>query len=276
MLYDGVMEPQRTAVSGPLKLQIADDIRMRIERGDLVPGDSLPTIEELCEQWHCSANPAREAIALLKQQGLISTGQGKPPVVRAPLRRIVRSSDRHQAEKDLALAPEGERQAIGVAETDMGASLDELKLKVSFDMIKADNELSGVFDIKPGEKLLRRVYEMVEPRSRRRQSWSVSYLPHALISGNPALLDEANEPWPGGTQHQLHTVGIEIARMVDVVTAAMPTTAEAKQWELDAGVPMLRVRRISIDTQDRVVEVSDADFPADRTELRFNTPLKPW
>jgi GntR family transcriptional regulator len=104
----------------------------------------------------------------------------------------------------------------------------------------------------------------------------VSYLPYALISANPDLLDSKNEPWPGGTQHQLYTVGIEITRIVDVVTSVMPTTAEAKHWELDAGVPMLRVRRISIDTQDRVVEVSDADFPADRTELRFATPLKQW
>lgn len=91
-------------------------------------------------------------------------------------------------------------------------------------------------------------------------------IPHALLSTNPDLLDSKNEPWPGGTQHQLYTVGIEIACVVDVVTSAMPTTAEAKQWELDAGVPLLRVRCISIDTQDRVVDVSDSDFPADRTE----------
>lgn len=270
------MEPQPTAVTGPLKLRIADDIRMRIERGELAPGDSLPTIEELCEQWQCSANPAREAIALLKQQGLISTGQGKPPVVRAPLRRVVRSSERHQVEKDLVLAPEGERRALGVAETDMGATLGELPLSVEYDEIEAENDLAGVFEVSPGTKLLRRIYGMSEPRSHRRQAWSVSYIPTALISANPALLDAANEPWPGGTQHQLHTVGIEIAKMVDVVTAAMPTTADAKQWELDAGVPMIRVRRISIDTQGRVVEVSDADFPADRTELRFATPLKLW
>ena len=31
-----------------------------------------------------------------------------------------------------------------------------------------------------------------------------------------------------------------------------------------------------IDTQDRVVDVSDSDFPADRTELRCTTPLRPW
>jgi GntR family transcriptional regulator len=270
------MEPQPTAVTGPIKLRIADDIRMRIERGELAPGDSLPTIEDLCEQWRCSANPVREAIALLKQQGLISTGQGRPPVVRAPLRRVVRSSERHQDEKDLVRAPLAERRAIGVAETDMGAALNELVCLADYDVIEADNAMAGLFDIEVGTKLLRRAYEMVEPRSRRRQAWSVSHIPYPLVESNPELLDAKNEPWPGGTQHQLYTVGIEVARMIDVVTAAMPTTAEAKQWELDAGVPMVRVRRVSIDSQERVVEVSDADFPADRTELRFPTTLKPW
>jgi GntR family transcriptional regulator len=276
MLYSGGVEPQPTAVVGPLKLRIADDIRMRIERGELAPGDSLPTVEELCEQWHCSANPAREAIALLRQQGLITTGQGKPPVVRAPVRRVVLSPEHHQVEKDLVRVSDAERQNVRVAKTDMEVTPDPLAFSATYDVIEADSALAGVFNVSPGTSLLRRVYEMSDPRSGRRRAWSVSYVPHALISTNPDLLDSKNEPWPGGTQHQLYTVGIEIACVVDVVTSAMPTTAEAKQWELDAGVPLLRVRCISIDTQDRVVDVSDSDFPADRTELRCTTPLSPW
>jgi len=56
----------------------------------------------------------------------------------------------------------------------------------------------------------------------------------------------------------------------------MPTTAEAKQWDLEEGVPMLRIRRTSIDMDGRTVEITDADFPADRTELKFVTNLTPW
>jgi GntR family transcriptional regulator len=273
-LYDGGVDPQPTTVVGPLKLRIADDIRLRIERGELAAGDSLPTLEQLCEQWHCSANPAREAIALLKQQGLITTGQGKPPVVRAPVPRVVRSSERHQGEKDLVRGSDAERRNVGVA--DRGVTSGQLVFSARYDVIEAGSDLARVFNVSPGTSLLRRVYEMSDPRSKRRQAWSVSYVRYALIRTNLDLLDSTNEPWPGGTAHQLSTVGIELASVVDVVTSSMPTTAEAKQWELDAGVPLLRVRCISIDTRDRVVEVSDTDFPADRTELRYTTPLKPW
>jgi GntR family transcriptional regulator len=104
----------------------------------------------------------------------------------------------------------------------------------------------------------------------------VSYIARALVEGNPALLDQGNEPWPGGTQHQLSTVGIEIMVMGDQVTARMPTTVEAQAWDLPDGVPLLLCRRISVDAGNRTVEISDATYPADRTELRFITPLEPW
>jgi GntR family transcriptional regulator len=76
--------------------------------------------------------------------------------------------------------------------------------------------------------------------------------------------------------HQLYTVGIEVVEITDYVTAAMPTTAEGQAWNLPDGTPLLWVRRISIDTNDQVVEVSDAQYPADRTMLTFHTPLTPW
>lgn len=76
--------------------------------------------------------------------------------------------------------------------------------------------------------------------------------------------------------HQLSTVGIEIMRIVDEVTARMPTSAEAQAWDMPSGIPLLICRRISFDTDGRTIEISDAEYPADRTELRFITPLKAW
>jgi len=74
----------------------------------------------------------------------------------------------------------------------------------------------------------------------------------------------------------LLTVGVEIVRIVDEVMSRMPTTAEAQLWGLPDGVPIIFCRRISLDSSDRVVEISDAIYPADRTELHFVTPLKSW
>lgn len=272
------MEPQRTAVPAPLQVRIADDLRMKIERGDLMPGDSLPTLQELSQQWSCSLNPVRAAVALLKQQALITGGRGKAPIVRVrvPARQVLRSSKRHQAEKDLVLASEDERRAVGTAETEMKVSIDHLAFRSDYAVVPADHDVAPALDIEPGTPVLRRIWEHVNPGDGRREAWSVSHIPTSLIESNPALFDPANEPWPGGTQHQLHTVGIEIIRIIDEVTAVMPTTADAQLWDLESGVPMLRCRRISIDTHDRIVEISDAEYPADRTKLSFTTALTPW
>lgn len=270
------MKPRETAVDRPIKLLIADSIRIQIESGELAPGASLPTIQEICDQWNCSTASAREALALLREQGLVTGGRGKPLTVRTPLRRAVRSSERHQAEKDLVLKAEAERALIGTSEIETGVSIEDLRFRSEYDVIKATEELAKAVGVDAGADLLRREYETTDPKTGHRVAWSVSYIPVELVKANPAIMDANNEPWPGGTQHQLYTVGVEIMSIVDEVTAKMPTTADRQLWGLENGIPMLLVRRISIDKLDRIVEVSDAEFPADRTQLVFKTPLKPW
>jgi len=270
------MEPRLTAVPAPLQVRIADDLRLKIQRGDLQPGDSLPTLQELATHWSCSLNPVRTAIDLLKQQGLITGGRGKAPIVRIPPRQVVRSSARHQDEKDMVLRPERERAQVGTAEVESQIQISELKFVPTYGVVPADPDVATALHIREGDEVLRREWEMIDPRTRRREAWSVSHIPVAYVESNPDLFDPANEPWPGGTQHQLSTVGIEIMAIIDEVTAHMPTTADAQLWDLDPGVPMLRCRRISIDQHDRRVEISDAEYPADRTRLDFITPLRPW
>jgi GntR family transcriptional regulator len=270
------MEPQPTAEPAPIHIRIADDFRMKIERGDLKPGDQLPTLAEIADQWRCGMNSARSAVALLKQMGLVSGGRGKAPQVRTPMARVCRSSDRHQAEKDLVLKSEEERRRTGVAETDLGTAIAHLDFTATYETVSAEADIARALNIESADKVLRRVYEMKEPRDGVRRAYSISYIPYGLVEDEPALLDSSREPWPGGTQHQLSTIGIEILKVVDQVSATMPTTAEAALWDLDEGVPMLNVRRVSYDTTGQIVEVSDAEFPADRTELSFTTYLEKW
>src|ERR1700722_5029428 len=153
------MDPRPTAVQAPLQLQIADDIRMQIERGDLAPGSALPTLAELCQRWSCSMNTARGAVALLKAQGLITTGRGKPPTVRITPRKVFRSSKRPQAEKDLAIKSEAERASMGEAETNLNMSINQQRFASHYDQIAAGEELAEIFQVQPTELVLRRQWE---------------------------------------------------------------------------------------------------------------------
>jgi GntR family transcriptional regulator len=188
----------------------------------------------------------------------------------------VRDSERHQLEKDNANLPEKERGALGEAETNLAMSISDQEFSSKYDVFPAPVDIAAVFGIVPTTPLLRRRYTSTDPKSGNLLSNSVSYIPKSLVEGNPAILDENNEPWPGGTLHQLSTVGIEIMKGVGEVTARMPSSAEGQEWDLPPGIPLLFCRRLSYDQAGTLIEISDAWYPADRTELRFTTPLKPW
>lgn len=270
------MDQGRTAAHQPIALRIADDLRLKIEGGELRSGDSLPPLHQLSSDYGCSMTSARAAISLLKQQGLVLTERGKASTVRSALRLMERSSERHQAEKDLVHASEETRARRGLAEDDIGSSVDDFDVTASYSVVSADQDLADAFRIQEGSSLLRREFSHRDKRTGALEAWSISWLRCDLIKGNPKISDPANAKWPGGTMHQLYTVGIEIADVRDHVTAAMPTTVELQSWNLPEGTPLLWVRRISIDTLDRIVEVSDAQYPSDRTMLTFRTPLKRW
>jgi GntR family transcriptional regulator len=259
----------------PVSQEIANDLAQAIESGELPPGALLPSERELVAQYGTSKATVGKAIGLLRAQGLIASQVGRGIFVRTSPRRVVRDSARHQAEKDLVRATEEERRGRGEAEENIGAPLEELHFDTKYEIVDAGPDLAKEFNVPIGEPLLRRTYETSEMHGTR-LAYSVGYIPVRLIESNPVLLSEDCEPWPGGTQHQLFTVGIEIEKVVDEVTAFMPGMADAHRWALAEGVPLLLVRRISIDTHGRVVEVSDAQYPADRTELRFTTLLERW
>ncbi|MFD6726187.1 winged helix-turn-helix domain-containing protein, partial [Streptomyces sp. NPDC060131] len=63
---------------------VADELRRRIEleQDDYRPGDELPTIERLQAQFGLSKQTIRSAIRVLADEGLVSTGRGRPARVR--------------------------------------------------------------------------------------------------------------------------------------------------------------------------------------------------
>jgi len=62
--------------------RIADELRGRIDRGELVPGAALPSEAQLREQFGASRGTIRAALATLRREGLIDGSQGRSPVVR--------------------------------------------------------------------------------------------------------------------------------------------------------------------------------------------------
>jgi GntR family transcriptional regulator len=195
--------------------------------------------------------------------------------VRKPRRRVERHNDRHQWEKDRARQSRAERLKTGSTEHDTGLQATDLVFHAEYREALADEDRAAVFGVPVGTRLLERIYRT---NGREDSPFALvrSYLVHDVVAANPDLLDDSNEPWPGGTQHQLYTIGIELDRMEERITARPPTVEEAEELGLKKGVSVILLRKISIDINGRVVEFSDITLSGDRTELVFTTPLKRW
>jgi GntR family transcriptional regulator len=256
--------------------RIADTLRQAIRTGQIRPGARLPAETALAKTHGSSVPTVRDALAELLAEGLIDKRHGIGNFVREPRQRVERSNERHQWEKDRARLVEPERLQTGSTEHDTGLTASDLAFRARYRGAEADADLAAVFAVPVGTRLLRRSYRTFPRDDDAPFNLTTSHLVHDLIASNPDLLDETKEPWPGGTQNQLLTVGIELDHIVERVAARPPTSEEAGELGLQKGVSVLQLRKISIDTTGRTVEVSDLVFPGDRTELVFTTPLARW
>jgi len=256
--------------------RIASDLRRKIRSGELPPGRQMPSQTALAEHYRVSVPTVQQALGILQAEGMIDAVQGLGTFVRKPRPQVRRTTDRYRWEKARAHLPAEQRQREGAAEHDTGLAFEDFEFFAEYHPEPADDELAGLFAVEPGTRLLHRVY-----RTRLRGEDGVlslidSYLVYDVVAANPDLLDAAKEPWPGGTHHQLLTVGIEIDRITDEVTARPPQAEEAELLGIGPGVSVLKLRKISTDTTDRVVEISDVVMPGDRTVMVYTTQLDRW
>jgi GntR family transcriptional regulator len=256
--------------------RIAAHLRHRIRSGQLPPGEQLPTEDQLAARYAASLGTVQAAKRLLEAEGLIEGRAGAGSFVRVPRPLIYRRGERHQWEKDRVQLPAEERAKTGAVEYDTGLAFSDIDFPATYNPELASEHLAAVFDIEPGTKMLHRHYLSSDKPSKALVSLIDSWLVWDVIAGNPALLNDDNEPWPGGTQHQLSTVGIELDRIIEEFMARPPTPDEAEQLRIGPGVSVLVLQKTSVDIAGRVVEYSEVVMPGDRTRMVYTTKLERW
>ena len=256
--------------------RIADDLRARIRAKEYAPGERIPTEDALKTHYKVSAPTIRQAVGVLEAEGLVQRQHGRGSFVRKPRQRVQRTTERYQWEKDRVKLSEAERGTTGATEHDTGREMSALEFFASYDSMPANADLAAVFDVPEGTKLLHRVYRTGIKTEDAPLSLVDSYMVHDVAARNPDLLLADNEPWPGGTQHQLYTIGVELDHIREELTARPPTAYEAEQLELSAGTAVVALRKISVATTGDVVELSDVVLPGDRTVAVYTAQLVRW
>lgn len=116
------------AHTDPPYVRIANDIRRRIDSGDLRTGDRVPSARQITQEWGVAIATATRALAALREQGLVRAVPGIGTVVavrdiRPPAQpRAARSRAAGGSEPDLT-RDRVVRAAIGIADAEGLAAL---------------------------------------------------------------------------------------------------------------------------------------------------------
>lgn len=242
---------------------VADELRRRVLAGAIPPGSLLPSESSLIREFKVSRGTIREALALLRAEGLVVTEHGRGTHARPalPVRRL--ASERYQTEVDRIA---GGQPLTSSFTWDLGIGWSDYLLDKEFQEVAATAALADAFGVEAGTPLLERRFvfrSLGVP-----QQLSTSYFPLDLVAGSP-VADPANEPWPGGDVARLSSLGIAVTGIRERVRARMPLPDEASVLRIPAGVPVVTITRQTY-AADRVVEVAtDIVIPADRVELDY-------
>jgi GntR family transcriptional regulator len=248
----------------PAYLRIADELREQIRAGFYPAGTRLPTMATLSATHGVSEIVIRQAISVLRGEGLVETRRGGGTLVRVhpPVRRV--AMDRYRVETGPLTTP-----ATSFTH-DQRITWQEYRLDKAYSQVRAVGELASLFELPPGTSLLRRhfiFYARDDP-----QQISVNYLPWDVVAGTP-VADPDREPWPGGTPAQLAFLGHPATRVEEAVRSRMPAPEEIETLRLSAGVPVIAITRRML-SGDRVLEVCrDIVIPADRVILDYAIDL---
>lgn len=71
-------EPElRVSAPKPLYTQVVEHVEASIARGDVQPGERLPAVRDLAEQWGIGGNTIQHAWRILIERGVIESSHGK-------------------------------------------------------------------------------------------------------------------------------------------------------------------------------------------------------
>jgi GntR family transcriptional regulator len=253
----------------PVYKQIAELLRGAIATGVLEPGEQVPSEHELCAEYGVARGTARQAIMLLRNEGLIEAVHGLGCFVREPEPVERLRSDRLAHGWEIGRDPDDpppDGDLHDLVGGSMGAPPEEFLMDFETRQLgkaRAPAEVAALLNLPDGAAVLVRRWETLYGDSVR--AIVSSYVPWA---GAPAAGLLVVETGPA-VYLALADSGHRATRMIEEVQARMPTTAEAQRLDVRSGVPVLSVQRVNHSADGWAVEVSVSVMSADRYRLVY-------
>ncbi|MFI8964998.1 GntR family transcriptional regulator [Streptomyces sp. NPDC053493] len=242
----------------PKYQRIADELRTAIQSGTFAPGDRLPGENDLMGTYDVARMTARQALSVLRNEGLAEARKGAGVFVRSfrPVRRrsIPRLARDHWANGRSVWSADVEDRALVVDQVEVTpAAPAGTRVARALGLGSPDDPVCVrsrrfVLDDKP--VLL-----------------SVSYLPAALAEGTAITQPDTG---PGGTYARLTELGHCPAHFREEIRCRMPTSEESDRLSLGFGTPVILISRTALTEAGVTVELNEMTLDSGSYVLEYD------
>ncbi|WP_225077061.1 GntR family transcriptional regulator [Streptomyces sp. CoT10] len=240
----------------PKYQRIADSLREAIKSGEYGPGDRLPGENELMATYGVARMTARQALSVLRDEGVAEARKGAGVFVRAfrPLRR--------RGIQRLSQEQWGSGRSIWSADIENRA-LEVDQVTVSEEA--APDHISTVLDLDDEETVcVRRRRFVLDGKP---VLFATSYLPTSVVAGSAITQEDTG---PGGTYARLAELGYKPVHFREEIRSRMPSKDEAAQLSMSAGTPVILLCRTAFANEGRPVEINEMTLDAASYILEYD------
>ncbi|RCG28896.1 GntR family transcriptional regulator [Sphaerisporangium album] len=237
----------------PIYRRIADRLRQAILAGEFRDGDRLPGENALMSEYGIARATARQALAVLINEGVAVPKRGSGVYVRhfRPIRR--------HGSRRLSREQWGTGKAIWDSDvTGRPFTVDDIVIARE----AAAEDVGRVLGC--GEVWVRRRRYSVDGRP---VQLAASHFPADLVEGTPITVPDTG---PGGVYARLGDLGHAPVHFTEEVRARMPSPDEAAKLRLPAGTPVIEVCRSAFAAGGTAVELNKMIIDAASYVLQYD------
>jgi GntR family transcriptional regulator len=252
----------------PLYRQIADDLRTKIESGELKQGSQLATEIELRDQYSASRNTVRDAIKWLTTLRLVETRPGQGTFVVEKVTPFVSiltgdpETDQTGGEEPVYLAQ--------VAASGREPTSSQPRVEIQL----ADEVVARALRLDEGAQVVSRHQQRFIDGT----PWSLqtTFYPMSVVMQGATKLIQAEDIVEGAVAY-LGECGMKQVGYRDTISVRPPDETEAWFFKLpaDGRISMFEIHRIGFDRTGSRIRLTITVYPADRNRFRVEVGRVP-
>lgn len=228
----------------PIYVQIADQLRDRITRGELRPGDEIPSERQVAAEWEVSRPTATKALDTLRREGLVVGRQGSGTYVTEPPSLRRQASDRY----------------LRSVETGRIYLANERARILSAELVEAPDDVAQALGLPTGSQVVRR--RRLTLRDDEPVELSTSWFAGEVAEAAPRIL-ETERILNGTMAYVEEMTGRRATSARDRVSARLATDEERDLLALPDPSAVIATRHSVLDADDQVIEFVESVGPPD-------------